>query len=146
MKIRVEQVIVCKNDPAESEKWLQTIVANSEEVMQKLALPYRVLEICSGDMGMAKYRMYDIETWMPSRNAYSETHSASNLHEFQARRLNLRFRDETGKVQFCHTLNNTVVASPRILIALIEMYQNEDGTITVPEALKPYMCGIEIIK
>ena len=143
---KVEQVIICKNDPAESEKWLQTIVANSEEVMQKLGLPYRVLEICSGDMGMAKYRMYDIETWMPSRNAYCETHSASNLHEFQARRLNLRYRDENGKTQFCHTLNNTVVASPRVLIALIEMYQNADGSITVPEALKPYMCGIEVIK
>ena len=143
---KVEQVILCKSDPAESEKWLQQIVANSEDVLQKLELPYRVLEICTGDMGMAKYRMYDIETWMPSRNAYCETHSASNLHEFQARRLNLRYRDEDGNVNFCHTLNNTVIASPRILIAIMELYQNADGSITVPEALKPYMCGIEIIK
>lgn len=143
---KVEQVIICKNDPAESEDWLQQIVANSEVVLQKLQLPYRVLEICTGDMGMAKYRMYDIETWMPSRNSYCETHSASNLHEFQARRLNLRYRDENGNINYCHTLNNTVIASPRILIAIMELYQNADGSVTVPDALKPYMCGIEVIK
>ncbi len=143
---KVEQVILCKNEAEESEKWLQQIVANSEDVLKKLELPYRVLEICTGDMGMAKYRMYDIETWMPSRDAYCETHSASNLHEFQARRLNLRYRDADGNINFCHTLNNTVVASPRILIAIMELYQNADGSITVPEALKPYMCGIEVIK
>lgn len=143
---KVEQVIICKNEAEESEKWLQQIVTNSEEVLQKLQLPYRVLEICTGDMGMAKYRMYDIETWMPSRGAYCETHSASNLHEFQARRLNLRYRDSSGTVNFCHTLNNTVVASPRILIAIMELYQNADGSITVPEALRPYMCGIDLIK
>ncbi len=143
---KVEQVIICKNEDEESEKWHQQIVVNSEEVLQKLNLPHHVLEICTGDMGSAKYRMYDIETWMPSRKAYCETHSASNLHEFQARRLNLRFRDTDGTIKFCHTLNNTVVASPRILIAIMELYQNQDGSITVPDALKPYMCGVDVIR
>ena len=97
-------------------------------------------------MGQGKFRMFDIETWMPSREAYSETHSASALHDFQARRLNLRYRDaETGKPEFCYTLNNTVVASPRILIPLIELNQNADGSITVPAALRQYMNGMERI-
>ncbi|MBI9016485.1 MAG: serine--tRNA ligase [Phycisphaerae bacterium] len=143
---KVEQVIICKNDSAESEQWHQQIVKNSEELMQALELPYRVLEICTGDMGMAKYRMYDIETWMPSRDAYCETHSASNLQDFQARRLNLRYRDENKKVHFCHTLNNTVVASPRVLIPVLEQYQNADGSIRIPKALQPYMFGREVIK
>jgi seryl-tRNA synthetase len=89
--------------------------------------------------------MYDIETWMPSRNAYSETHSASRFGEFQARRLNLRYRDADKKVQFCHTLNNTVIASPRILIPILELYQNADGSVTVPKALRGYMNGMERI-
>ena len=108
-------------------------------------MPYRVVEVCTGDMGQGKYRMYDIETWMPSREAYSETHSASAFHDFQARRLNLRYRDENGKPQFCHTLNNTVIASPRILIPLLELNQLADGGVRVPEALRKYMGGMERI-
>ncbi len=143
---KVEQVIICKADLEEVEKWHQYIVANSEEVLRTLNLPYRVLEICTGDMGMAKYRMYDIETWMPSRDAYCETHSASNLLDFQTRRLNLRYRDtDDNKVKFCYTMNNTVIASPRILIPLIELNQNADGSITIPEALRPYMNNRERI-
>ncbi len=138
---KVEQVIVCKADMEEVEKWHQHIVANAEEVLRELGLPHRVLEICTGDMGMAKYRMYDIETWMPSRGDYCETHSASNLLDFQARRLGLRYRDADRKVQFCYSLNNTVIASPRILIPLIELNQNADGTINIPIALQPYMNG-----
>ncbi len=113
--------------------------------MQMLELPYRVLEICTGDMGMAKYRMYDIETYMPSREGYCETHSASNLLDFQARRLNLRYRDEDRKVHYCISMNNTVVASPRIMIPLMELYQESDGSITIPNALRPYMQGREKI-
>jgi seryl-tRNA synthetase len=86
---------------------------------------------------------FDLETWMPSRNSYSETHSASRFHDFQARRLNMRYRDSDGKVQFCHTLNNTVIASPRILIPLLETFQQEDGSIDIPEALRPYLHGLE---
>ncbi len=143
---KVEQVIICKADMEEVEKWHQAIVANSEDVLKALGVPYRVIEICTGDMGMAKYRMYDIESWMPSRNGYCETHSASNLLDFQARRLNLRYRDSDRKVQYCYTLNNTVIASPRFLIPMMELFQNADGTITIPEVLRPYMGGRELIK
>ena len=138
---KVEQVIVCRADMEEVEHWHQQIVANSEEVLQVLELPYRVIEMCTGDMGMAKYRMYDIETYMPSRGGYCETHSASNLLDFQARRLNMRYRDKNRKTQFCYTLNNTVIASPRILIPLLELNQNADGSVNVPTALQAYMQG-----
>ncbi len=138
---KVEQVIICSNDDELSNNWLQQIVANSEDVLQALRLPYRVVEICTGDMGMAKHRMYDIETWMPSRGGYCETHSASNLRDFQARRLNLRYRGKDKKIRFCHTLNNTVIASPRIVIPLLELNQNADGSINIPEVLQPYMQG-----
>jgi seryl-tRNA synthetase len=143
---KLEQVIVCKADAEESAKWHDVIIANAEAVLQKLELPYRVMEVCTGDMGQGKVRMFDIETWMPSRAAYGETHSASRFHDFQARRLNLRYRrEETGKPEFCHTLNNTVVASPRILIPLLEINQNADGSVTIPAALRPYMNGMERI-
>jgi seryl-tRNA synthetase len=104
-----------------------------------------VLEVCTGDMGQGKVRMYDIETWMPSRDGFGETHSASRFHDFQSRRLNLRYRDADGKNHFCHTLNNTVIASPRILIAILEMNQQPDGSVRVPPALLPYMNGLERI-
>jgi seryl-tRNA synthetase len=142
---KVEQVIICKNDLAESKRWHQTILTNAEDVLQKLKLPYRVVAVCTGDLGQGQAAKFDIETWMPSRKAYGETHSASRFYEFQARRLNLRYRDEEGKVRICHTLNNTVVASPRVLIPIIENYQNPDGSITIPEALRPYMSGREKI-
>jgi hypothetical protein len=115
-------------------------------VLQKLQLPYRVVTVCTGDLGIGQAFKYDIETWMPSRSAYGETHSASRFYDFQARRLNLRYRDKDGKLQFCHTLNNTVIASPRVLIPIMELYQNADGSITVPRALRPYMGGMERIE
>jgi seryl-tRNA synthetase len=142
---KVEQVIVCRNDVEESKRWHQQILANAEAVLQKLNLPYRVVHVCTGDLGQGQVAKFDIETWMPSRNAYSETHSASRFYDFQARRLNLRYRDEDGKTRFCHTLNNTVIASPRILIPIMELYQNADGSITIPDALRPYMGGRERI-
>ncbi len=143
---KIEQVVICKADPAESAQWHEAILANAEAVLQALELPYRVMEVCTGDMGQGKVRMFDIETWMPSRDAYGETHSASRFHDFQARRLNLRYRrGDTGKPEFCHTLNNTVIASPRILIPLLELNQNADGSVTVPNALRPYMGGLERI-
>jgi seryl-tRNA synthetase len=144
---KLEQVVICRADPAESAKWHEAIIQNAEAVLKALELPYRVMEVCTGDMGQGKVRMYDIETWMPSREAYGETHSASRFHDFQARRLNLRYRSEkTGKPEVCHTLNNTVIASPRILIPLIELNQNADGSVTVPKALRAYMAGRERIR
>jgi seryl-tRNA synthetase len=143
---KIEQVVVCKADAAESAKWHEVIIRNSEDLLQALELPYRVMEVCTGDMGQGKVRMYDIETWMPSREAYGETHSASRFHDFQARRLNLRYRRaDTGKPEFCHTLNNTVIASPRILIPLLELNQNADGSVTIPQALRKFMGGAERI-
>ncbi|HSV26723.1 MAG TPA: serine--tRNA ligase, partial [Sedimentisphaerales bacterium] len=139
---KIEQVIVCRNDEAESIRWHHEILANAEAVLQGLNLPYRVVNVCSGDLGRGQVQKFDLETWMPSRNSYGETHSASRFHEFQSRRMNLRYKTSDGKRNlFCHTLNNTVIASPRALIPIIEQYQNSDGTITIPAALRPYMGG-----
>ncbi len=143
---KVEQVILCQANAGVSEDMHNEIMTNAEEVLQALNLPYRVLEVCTGDMGQGKVRMYDIETWMPSRDSYGETHSASRFHDFQARRLNLRYRDAEGKIHFAHTLNNTVIASPRILIPLLELNQNPDGTINIPAPLQPYMNGMTKIE
>jgi seryl-tRNA synthetase len=142
---KVEQVILCANDEELSKQLHSEIVANAEAVLQKLELPYRIVNVCSGDLGQGQVQKYDIETWMPSRNSYGETHSASRFYEFQARRLKLRYRDGERKLRFCHTLNNTVIASPRILIPLLELNQDADGTINIPRALRPYMGGRERI-
>jgi seryl-tRNA synthetase len=142
---KVEQVVICRNDEAESKRWHEQITAYAEAVLQKLNLPYRVVAVCAGDLGQGQAAKYDIETWMPSRKNYGETHSASRFYEFQARRLNLRYRDEQGKVRYCHTLNNTVIASPRILIPILELYQTADGGVTIPPALRPYLGGLEKI-
>ncbi len=139
---KVEQVIVCKNSDEESKKYHDQILANAEAVMQALELPYRVAVVCTGDLGRGQAKKYDIEAWMPSRENYCETHSASKFYEFQARRMNLRYKDrEAKKNLFCHTLNNTVIASPRILIPILELYQNADGSVTIPAVLRPYMNG-----
>ncbi|RJE86056.1 serine--tRNA ligase [Paenibacillus sp. 1011MAR3C5] len=139
---KVEQVVICKSDPAVSEAILQEITANAELLLQKLELPYRQMAVCTGDMSQKTYKQYDLETWMPSRGAYGETHSSSNLRDFQARRANIRYRDEEGALRYCHTLNNTAVASPRILIPLLENHQQEDGSVYIPAALRPYMNGL----
>jgi seryl-tRNA synthetase len=143
--MKVEQFIICKDDDKESDAMHAELMSNSEELLQSLKMPYRVLNVCTGDMGQGKYYMNDIESWMPSRNNYGETHSCSNLHDFQSRRLNIRYRDSEGKMHFCYTLNNTVAATPRILIPIMENNQNEDGTITIPEVLRVYMDGQERI-
>lgn len=137
---KVEQVVICKNSAEESNKFHDEILANAEAVMQALELPYRVANVCTGDLGRGQAKKFDIEAWMPSRNNYCETHSASKLYDFQARRMNLRYKDpKTKKNLFCHTLNNTVIASPRILIPILELYQNSDGSITIPKVLRPYI-------
>jgi len=143
---KVEQVIICKNDPDISRDMHKFILQNSEEVLQLLKLPYRVVNVCTGEMGQGQVYKNDIETWMPSRNSYGETHSCSTLHDFQARRLKIRYRDANGNIQYVHTLNNTVVASPRILIPILEIYQQSDGSVLIPEVLQPYMGGQKLIR
>jgi seryl-tRNA synthetase len=143
---KVEQVIVHKADEQEHIALHEEIIANSEAILQSLKLPYRVLKVCTGDMGQGKWRMYDLETWMPSRNAYGETHSGSALRDFQSRRLNLRYRPAGSKQPaYCYSLNNTAIACPRILIAIMENYQNPDGSITIPQALRALLGGKERI-
>lgn len=140
--LKTEQFVICKNDINESEKWHQKLLSLSEEVLQDLELPYQVLDICTGDMGAPKYRQYDLEAWVPSQNCYRETHSCSNITDWQARRTNLRYRDNAdGKVKFAHTLNNTGIATPRALVPFIECHQNADGTVNIPVKLQPYMGG-----
>jgi seryl-tRNA synthetase len=143
---KVEQVIVCENSIEQSNKFHQEILANAEAVMQALELPYRVVNVCTGDLGRGQAKKFDIEAWMPSRKNYCETHSASKFYDFQARRMNLRYKDpKTKKNIFCHTLNNTVIASPRIFIPILELYQNADGSVTIPKVLRQYMGGKESI-
>jgi seryl-tRNA synthetase len=143
--MKVEQVVLCKGEIIEGDNWLEALREIAEEMLQDLKLPYRVLNICTGDMGAGKYKMYDLETWMPSKNAFGETHSDSNLTDWQARRLNIKYKAADGKTKFVYTLNNTVVASPRILIAILENYQKADGSVVVPEVLVPYI-GKDVIK
>lgn len=142
---KVEQVVFCRNDDAEAEKLHYEILENTESVLQDLELPYRVAMACTGEIGIGQVRKHEVETWMPSRNAYCETHSCSTLNDFQARRSNIRYRDKDGAMKFVYTLNNTGIASPRILIPLLEIYQNEDGSVTIPKVLRPYMNGLERI-
>ena len=142
---KVEQVVIDRADEANSIEHHQSILTNSEEVLQALDLPYRVVNVCGGDLGVPHVQKFDIETWMPSREGYGETHSASRFYDYQARRLGLRYRDEDKKVRHCHTLNNTVAASTRMLLALLENHQLEDGRVRVPEPLRGYMGGREVM-
>mgnify|MGYP000075101458 CR=1 FL=1 len=143
--LKVEQVVIDSADAERSIEHHQAILGHAEAVLTALDLPYRVVNVCGGDLGQGQIQKYDIETWMPSRGGFGETHSASRFHDFQARRLGLRYRDADGKVHFCHTLNNTVVASARMLIALLENHQLEDGRVRVPAALQPYTGGAKVL-
>ena len=138
---KVEQVVIDVADEQRSIAHHEAILQNSEEVLQALELPYRVVNVCGGDLGVPHVQKFDIETWMPGRGSYGETHSASRFYDYQARRLKLRYRDADRKVRVCHTLNNTVAASTRILIGLLENHQRPDGTVHVPEALRAYIGG-----
>lgn len=142
---KVEQVVILPANTELSDEWHDRILKNAQEVLDDLKLPYRRLHLCTGDLGLGKYTSHDIECWMPSRNAYGETHSATSFKDFQARRLNLRYKNSEGKTQFCYTLNNTAIATPRLLIALIENNQNADGSINIPKVLQPYMFGKTLI-
>ncbi|WP_309569707.1 serine--tRNA ligase [Deinococcus sp.] len=142
---KVEQYVICRADETEGLTWFRTILENAEALLRALELPYRVVQNCTGDMGAGKVLMYDIETWVPSENLYRETHSCSYLGDWQARRTGLRYRDGDGKLVYAHTLNNTGIATPRILVPLLENHQQADGTIRVPEALRPYLGGRAVI-
>lgn len=143
---KIEQVVVCPNDEATSRHELEHLLGNAEDVLQALGIPYRVVEACGAELGAGQVKKYDIESWMPSRGAYGETHSCSMFFEFQARRLKLRYRNAAGKTLFAHTLNNTLIASPRILIPLLENNQQPDGTVRIPKVLEPYMGGRTVIE
>ncbi len=145
--LKVEQVVICENDSSLADKYFNEMMAISEEVLKELNLPYRVLNLCTGDMGAGKYFANDIETYMPSREGYGETHSCSNLTDWQTRRSNIKFQDEANNKKYCFALNNTVLASPRILIALLENYQQKDGSVKIPKVLQKFMPKpISIIK
>jgi seryl-tRNA synthetase len=138
---KLEQYVICEDDDAVSARWHARLLANAEKLLKGLEIPYQVVETSTGDMGLGKYRMNDIESWVPSLGKYRETHSCSTLHDWQARRANLRWRDKERKVRFVHTLNNTALASPRILVPLLENHQTEDGRVRLPEALRDLMGG-----
>jgi seryl-tRNA synthetase len=142
---KVEQFVICEADVAESDRWHEQLLGTAEQLLQGLGLAYQVLEVSTGDMGAGKYRMNDINTWMPSLDAYRETHSCSSLLDWQARRANVRYRDADGTVRFAYTLNNTAVATPRLLAALVENFQTADGQVRVPEVLRPYLGGRELL-
>ncbi len=136
---KVEQVIICKNDWEESKKWHENLRSYSEEILQELGLPYHVLLMCTGDMGEPQVKKYDIETWMPGRQEYGETMSCSMMGEYQSRRANVKYQAKDGQIKFVHMLNNTAIASPRILIAVLENFQQADGSVYVPKVLQSYM-------
>jgi seryl-tRNA synthetase len=138
---KVEQFVLCAADETESARRHTELLESAEQILQSLGLAYEVVECATGDMGLGKFRMNDINTWFPSLGTFRETHSCSSLHDWQARRANLRYRDKDGAVRFVYTLNNTAVATPRLLAALIENYQTKDHQVVVPEVLRPYLGG-----
>jgi seryl-tRNA synthetase len=142
---KVEQFVICAADVAESDRWHAELLGTAEQLLQGLGLAYQVMEVSTGDMGAGKYRMNDINTWMPSLEAYRETHSCSSLLDWQARRAKVRYRDTDGTVRFAYTLNNTAVATPRLLAALVENFQTSEAQVRVPEVLRPYLGGRELL-
>jgi seryl-tRNA synthetase len=139
--VKVEQYVICEADDVVSAEWHAKLLGLAEHLLEELEIPYQVIETSTGDMGLGKYRMNDIESWVPSLGKYRETHSCSTLHDWQARRANLRYRGADGKVRFAHTLNNTALASPRILVPLLENHQTPDGRVKLPKALQELMGG-----
>ena len=139
--VKVEQYVICEADETQSAEWHARLLGLAEDLLRALEIPYQVIETSTGDMGLGKFRMNDIESWVPSLGKYRETHSCSTLHDWQARRANIRYRGADGKVRFAHTLNNTALASPRILVPLLENHQTEDGRVRMPKALQDLMGG-----
>lgn len=143
---KVEQYIISQNDHDTSVHWHEELLVNAEAIVQGLELPYHVVVVCTGDLGDGQVKKYDIECWVPSEGTYRETHSDSYFHDYQARRANIRYRGVDGKLRFVHTLNNTALASPRILIPLLENHQQPDGSVRIPAALRPYLGGQEVFE
>lgn len=142
---KVEQFVICEADEAQSGRWHAALLESAEQILQALGMYYQIVECSTGDMGLGKFRMNDINTWFPSLDTFRETHSCSTLHEWQARRANLRYRDAEGKIRFAHTLNNTAAATPRLLAAVIENYQTRGREVVVPAVLRPYLGGRDIL-
>jgi seryl-tRNA synthetase len=142
---KFEQVALCEASHEESVKLHEELTRNAEEMMQKLEIPYRVVVNCGGDLGLGQVKKYDIEAWRPGHGSWGETHSSSYFHDFQTRRLDIRYRDDANKLRYAHSLNNTAMAAPRILIPFVENHQNADGTINIPVALRPYLGGRETL-
>jgi len=136
---KVEQVVLHPADKEESERWHERMLSFAEDVLRELELPYQILLMCTGDMGAGQVKKYDIETWFPAQGKYRETHSDSYFYDFQSRRLNIRYRRKDGSTNYVYTLNNTVVATPRILGAILENYQEKDGSVVIPKILRPYV-------
>lgn len=136
---KIEMVVIAEADKEQTDRLHNELLQLAEELLQSLELPYRVVYVCRGDLGQGQVRKHDIETWMPSRSAYGETHSCSSFYDFQARRLGIRYKDAKGKKHFAYTLNNTFLAAPRIILALLENHQTEDGNVRIPECLRPYL-------
>jgi seryl-tRNA synthetase len=143
---KVEQVVFCIPDEKVAEEEHYNLLGNAEAILAKLEIPYRVALACTGEIGLGQTRKHEVESWMPGRNAYSETHSCSTMGDFQARRSNIRLRRDDGSLVYPYTLNNTAIASPRILIPLLENHQEADGSVRLPKALLPYMNGIEVLR
>ncbi len=142
---KVEQVVLCEASHQLSVDHHEELTQNAEDLMRSLGIPYHVVVNCGGDLGLGQVKKYDIEAWVPSEGKYRETHSASYFHDFQTRRLNIRYKDGDGKLRFVHSLNNTAIATPRVLVPLVENHQLEDGSIRIPEPLRPYL-GKELIE
>lgn len=136
---KIEQLILSKKDHQDTVAFHEDLTKNAEEILQALELPYRVVVVCGGDLGRAHVKSYDIEVWIPSEQRYRESHTSSYYHDFQTRRLNIRYRDAKGKIHFCYSLNNTAIATPRILISLLENYQQADGSVRVPNVIQKYV-------
>lgn len=142
---KFEQVILCEANHETSVKYHEELLMNAEEILQAMGIPYHVVVNCGGDLGLGQVKKYDIEVWIPSQQKYRESHSCSYFHDFQSRRLNIRYKDTDGKMKFTHSLNNTAIATPRIIIAVLENGQQADGSIKIPEGLRKYMGGKEYI-
>jgi seryl-tRNA synthetase len=144
--MKIEQVVISRADIEESDKLQKEMVSITKEIHEDLGLPYRVMRICVGGLGAGKYKQFDYEAWLPGMNRWAETGSASNFLDWQARRLNVRYADKEGERKFAYLLNNTALPTPRPLIAIMENYQTEKGTVKIPKVLRKYMLGVKEIK
>jgi len=141
---KVEQFVFCK--PENSWDWHEKLIKNSEDIFAGLGLPYRIVNICTGDLGIIAAKKYDLEVWMPRQGEYKEACSCSNCTDYQARRLNIRYQKKNGEREYVHTLNNTALATSRVMVSILENFQNKDGSVTIPKALVSYMNGLKVMK